>query len=334
MTFQNIRASYLLLGVLGFLIFYILAHHKDKKAMERLAAVELRAGLLSSFDMKRRMIKVILALTALTLMIVALMRPQWGFYWREGRLSGLDILIAVDVSRSMLTEDVKPNRLDLAKEAVRGFVRQLRADRVGLIAFSGQSFLACPLTVDYAGFILSLEDLGTDTVPRGGTSLSSAIQEALTDEERKGIKNRTLILLTDGEDHEGDALRLAEKAHREGLRIFCAGIGTVEGGPIPIHSADNAKEFLKDETGRVITSALNEGLLKKIALNAGGSYIREKGGESGLKRVYETHLSSLEKSEFEGRMKKEYKQWFQIPLAMAFFLLMLEPFITERKKDI
>ena len=332
MNFHNIHAFYLFLGVLGFLIFYILAHQKDKRALETFAPVELLPGLLSFFDMKRKRIRVMLALTALALMIVALMRPQWGFYWEEGKRSGLDILIAVDVSRSMLVEDVKRNRLECAKEAVKGFVRQLKGDRVGLIAFSGHAFLVCPLTFDYNGFMLSLEDIGIDTLPRGGTSLSSVIQEALRSVGKKEIKNKVLILLTDGEDHEGDPLRLAEKAQKEGLRIFCVGIGTEEGGLIPIHSAYGQKEFLKDENSHVVRSALNEDLLKKIASKAGGGYTREKGGESGLKRIYEKKLSTIEKSEFEGRMKKQYKEWFQIPLAMALFLLVLESFITERKK--
>ncbi len=332
MKFHNIYVSYLFLGVLGLFIFYILARQKDKRALETFAPVELLPGLLSFFDMKRKRIRGMLALIALALMIVALMRLQWGFYWEEGKRSGLDILIAVDASRSMLAEDVEPNRLEYAKRLVKDFVKQLKGDRVGLIAFSGRAFLVCPLTVDYNGFMLSLEDIGVDTLPRGGTSLSSVIQEALRGDEKKGIKNKVLILLTDGEDHEGDPLRLAEKAQKEGLRIFCVGIGTEEGGLIPIHFTDGQKEFLKDENGHVVKSALNEDLLKKIASKADGGYTRDKGGESGLKRIYENKLSTVEKSEFEGRMKKQHKEWFQIPLAMALFLLVLESFITERKK--
>ena len=332
MKFHNIHAFYLFLGVLGFLIFYILTHQKDKRALKTFAPVELLPGLLSFFNMKRKRIRGSLILTALALMIIALMEPQWGFYWGEGKRSGLDILIAVDTSRSMLVEDVEPNRLEYAKEAVKGFVRQLKGDRVGLIAFSGHAFLVCPLTADYNGFMLSLEDMGTDTLPRGGTSLSSVIQEALRSVGKKEIKNKVLILLTDGEDHEGDPLRLAERAQKEGLRIFCVGIGTKEGGLIPVQSTDGQKELIKDEKGHVVRSALNEDLLKKIASKADGSYTRERGGESGLKWIYEKNLSTLEKSEFEGRMKKQYKEWFQVPLAMALFLLVLDSFITERKK--
>lgn len=332
MNFDNIQAAYLFLGLLGLLIFCFLTRHQGEKALETFAQKELLSGLLSPFVRKKQRMRMIFIFTALIFSIVALMRPQWGFHWEEGKRSGLDILIAVDTSRSMLAEDVKPNRLEYAKGMVKDLVKQLKGDRIGLIAFSGRAFLLCPLTADYSGFMLSLDSLGVDTIPRGGTSISSAIREALKSYGGRERKYKALVLLTDGEDHEGDPLTLVETTKQEGLRIFCIGIGTREGDLIPITHQDGQREFLKDEQGHVVKSLLNEDILKKIVLNANGSYARANGGESALKRIYEERVSKMEKGEFEGKMRKRYKERFQIPLAIALLLLVFEPFIRGRRK--
>lgn len=332
MRFENIEASYLFLGILGLFIFYLLTRRREKKALEHFARKELLPELLSSLDSESRKKKLILVFTAIAFSIVALMRPQWGFYWEEGKRSGLDILIAIDTSRSMLAEDVKPNRLEHAKEMIRELVKGLRGDRIGLIAFSGRAFLACPLTNDYAGVLFSLQNLDENLIPKGGTSLSSAIGEALKSYRGEEKKYKVLILLTDGEDHEGDPIRLIENAKQEGLRIFSVGIGTPEGDLIPMTRGDGQKEFLKDGQGRVVKSHLNEDLLRKIALKADGNYVKAEGEISGLKQIYEERLSKMEKGEFEGKMRKKNTERFQIPLMIALLLLVYEPLIMERKK--
>jgi Ca-activated chloride channel family protein len=333
MKFENIEASYLLLGILVLLIIYFLTRRQERRALERFAQKGLLSGLLSSIDFKNRRRKIVLFFTALILLIVALMRPQWGFHWEEGKRSGLDILFAIDTSRSMLAEDLKPNRLEHAKGMIRDLVKELKGDRVGLIAFSGRGFLVCPLTNDYNGFLLSVEGLDVDTLSRGGTSISSAIGEALKSYGEGEKKYKILILLSDGENHEGDPLTLMETTKQEGLRIFCIGIGTREGELIPITRDSSQKEFLKDGQGNVIKSVLNEDLLRSIALETDGGYARVNGGESVLKRIYEERLLKMEKGEFEGRMRKSYKERFQIPLAIALLLLVFETFIWERRKE-
>ena len=332
MKFENIEASYLFLGVLGLFIFYLLTRQQEKRALAHFAEKELLIGLLSSFNIKNRRKKIICVFAALVFSIVALMRPQWGFHWEEGMRSGLDILIAIDTSRSMLAEDVKPNRLEHAKGMIKELVKELKGDRVGLIAFSGRAFLVCPLTNDYNGVLFSLENLDADVIPKGGTSISSAIGEALRSYRGEERKYKVLLLLTDGEDHEGDPISLIETTKQEGLRIFSIGMGSPEGDLIPIIRENGQKEFLKDGQGQVVKSLLDEDLLRKIALRTNGSYARADGGKSGLKQIYDERLSKLEKGEFEGKMRKSYKERFQIPLVLVLLLLVFEPFIRERKK--
>ena len=245
---------------------------------------------------------------------------------------GLDILIALDTSKSMLAQDLKPSRIERSKLAIRDFVKYLKGDRIGLIAFSGSAFLQCPLTVDYGGFLLSLEDIDTEIIPKGGTNLSSAITEAVRSYSGAQKKYKVLVIITDGEDHKGNALSAAEEAKKEGIAVFCVGIGSREGELIPLKAEDGQARFLKDRQGNVVKSRLDESILQKIALATGGSYVRSTGAEFGLELLYRERLSKLEKRELEGKLAKHYEERFQIPLALAFLLLLVELLISERKK--
>jgi Ca-activated chloride channel family protein len=331
MRFGNIHAAYLLWLVLGVIVFYLWAFKRRRRALEEFAQRELLPQLTASLDIKKQRLKISLIILAICLSLFSLLRPQWGFHWEEVKRKGLDILIAIDTSKSMLAEDVKPNRLERSKLAVKDLLRKLKGDRIGLIAFSGTAFLQCPLTVDYNGFMLSLNDLSVGTIPRGGTSISSAIREAIKSYEGGQKKYKILILITDGEDHEGDPLKAAKEAKKEGIKIFRIGIGTEEGELIPITDEAGNKVFLKDRQGNVVKTRLDEVSLQKIALSTGGSYVRASGAEFGLDLIYEKKLSKMEKREFESRMRKHYEERFQIPLAIALLLLFLEPFISERR---
>jgi Ca-activated chloride channel family protein len=261
------------------------------------------------------------------------MRPQWGFSWEEVRRSGLDILIAIDTSKSMLAGDIKPNRLERSKLAVKDLIKKLRGDRIGLIAFSGNAFLQCPLTVDYSGFLLSLNELNFNSIPKGGTSISSAIKTAMDSYEGGQKKYKILVIITDGEDHEGNVAEMAEKAKDAGIKIFSIGIGTKEGELISVTDESGNKVFLKDRQGNVVKTRLDETTLQKIALTTGGSYVRATNTEFGLDLIYEEKLSKMEKREIESNMIKRYEERFQIPLAIALVLLCLEPFISERRRS-
>lgn len=313
-------------------LFFVWAFRRKKIMMRRFAEDSLLDEIASGVNFKRQILKFTVIIIAFTFSILALMRPQWGFQWQEVKRRGLDILVAIDASKSMLAIDVRPNRLERAKLAVRDLIKKLKGDRVGLIAFSGAAFLQCPLTIDYDGFLLALNDLNVNTIPRGGTSIASAIKVAMESYEGGEKKYKALIIITDGEDHEGDAVGLAEKAKKQGVKIFCIGIGTSEGELIQLVDEDGKMTFLKDKGGNVVKSRLNEEILQRVALTAGGTYVRSSGAEFGLDLIYEERLSRMEKKEIEAQMSKFYHDRFQIPMAIALILLAVEPFISDKKR--
>lgn len=332
MRFAQIHYSFGFWIVLALILFFIWAFKTKKSVMRKFAQAQLLDEITSHVSFRRQVMKFVIIILVLIFAILALMRPQWGFQWLEVKRRGLDILIAIDTSKSMLATDVKPDRLERSKLAVKDLIKKLKGDRVGLIAFSGLSFLQCPLTVDYDGFLLALNDLGMDTIPRGGTSISSAIELALKSYEGEENKYKILVVITDGEDHEGDVMKFAQEAKRQGVKIFCIGIGTTEGELIQLVDETQKKTFLKDRKGNVVKSRLNEHILQKIALTSGGMYVRSSGAEFGLDLIYKEKLSQMEKREIKAQMNKRYYERFQIPLVIALVLLLWEPFVSDMKK--
>ena len=266
----------------------------------------------------------ILIILAIAFSILAMARPQWGFEWRKIKRQGLDIFVVVDVSKSMLTADVKPNRLQRTKLAVQDLIKELKGDRIGLIAFAGDAFLVCPLTEDYSGFMLSLDDLGIDTVPRGGTNIGRAIEEAIKGYKDTPAKYKVVIVITDGENLEGDPIAVAKKAKKQGIKVYCIGVGTKEGELVQVPDGRGGMEFLKDNKGNFVKSRLNERLLERIALITGGVYVKSSGANFGLDLIYKKELSKLEKRDIESRLEKRYHERFQIPLAIALVLLVVD----------
>ena len=318
--------------VIALILFFAWAEKRRKAALRVFADPALLEKIAYSASRKKRLAKHAILIFAVIFGILALMRPQWGFQWQEVKRRGLDIIIAVDTSKSMLAADVKPNRLERSKLAVWDLVKKLSGDRIGLIAFSGRAYLQCPLTVDYGGFILALNDLNANTIPRGGTSISSAIRVAMKSFEGDGKKYKILIIITDGEDHEGDAPALAREAKDEGIKIFCIGIGTSSGELIQVTGENGEKSFLKDSSGNIVKSRLNEGVLQKIAVETGASYVRSSGADFGLELIYDEKLSKMEKKDITAEMAKLYYERFQIPLLLCLLLLAAEFAISDRKK--
>lgn len=299
--------------------------------MRRFADKRLIDGITPNVSAGRKVLKTMLVLAAVAALFIALARPQWGFEWQEVKRSGLDMLIAIDVSKSMLTKDVKPDRLERSKFAVKDVVKKLNGDRIGLIAFSGTAFLQCPLTIDYNGFLITLDDLNVNTIPRAGTSIAAAINEARDIFKGPEKKYKVLVIITDGEELEGDAVSAAKEAAKEGIRIYCVGVGTYEGDLIPTINDNGDRVYLTDKSGSVVKSRLNEDVLKNVALSTGGSYVRATQAEFGLSLLYDKSISKLEKRDIESKMKKRYEERFQIFIAIALALLLLEPLISERK---
>jgi Ca-activated chloride channel family protein len=311
--------------------FFAWAMRRRRLALERFAEARLLATLTPDLDQRRQYWRAALLLTALALLIVALAGPKWGFHWEEVRREGIDLVVALDTSRSMLAEDIKPNRLERAKLAVEDLLRQLQGDRVGLVAFAGSAFVQCPLTLDYGAFGESLRAIDVGIIPRGGTALAEAIDAGVAAFEGHESKYEALVLITDGESHEGDAKQAAQKAADQGIKIYTVGIGTSDGEIIPTNS-NGQRGFLKDRHGNVVKSRLDDATLKQIATTTGGAYVHAQGADLGLDELYKEYISKMDRRELKSGMERRYEERFQLLLLAAIALLAVEPFLGERRR--
>jgi len=335
MRFEQAYMFHLFWIVLFLVIFFWMTMLRHHVLVNRFVQGKLQGQVARNFMRKNKILKNILILLVFVFGILALCRPQWGFEWQEIKRKGIDIIVIIDTSKSMLTQDVKPNRLERTKLAVKDLLKKLKGDRIGLIAFAGDAFLLCPLTSDYNGFMLSLNELGIDSIPRGGTNIEKAIQVGLESFDEVNSQYKSMIIITDGDNTEGDPLKLAKQAKDAGVKIYSIGIGTKEGELIQISSPDSVNTvFLKDNNDNFVKSRLNERLLQEISVMTGGVYVKSSGAQFGLDLIYEEKLTALEKRDIESKMKKKYYDRFQIPLTLALILLLIETCITTRRKII
>src|SRR5258706_4559645 len=253
---------------------------------------------------------------------------MWGFHWEEVRGEGIDLVVALDTSKSMLATDVAPNRLARAKLAVQDLLAELQGDRIGLVAFAGSAFVQCPLTLDQNAFGESLDAVEVGLIPRGGTNLTAAIDASLAAFEGHQGSHQALVLITDGEDHEGKVEEAVKHATERGVKVFTVGIGTAEGELIPTGGT-----FLKDRKGQVVKSRLDEETLKKLAIDTDGVYLHAAGTDLGLSALYREHIATMEKRELESTLERRYEHRFQIPLALALVLLVFEQVLGERRVE-
>ncbi len=305
----------------------------QRSALKNFAAGHLLQQLTVSFSRRRQNLKRILFVVGVSCLFIALARPQWGFRWEETKRRGIDILFAVDTSKSMLAQDVKPDRLTRAKLAVTDLVNKLNGDRVGLIAFAGSAFLQSPLTLDYDAFQQSLDALDTNVIPRGGTDVAAAIHEAERTFGAEAKNQKILVLITDGEDLEAKGVEAARAAAKDGLKIFAVGVGGTNGELIPLPSANGGTDFLKDENGQLVKSHLDDKTLKEIAQATGGLYEALGQRGEGLDHLYQQALAPLPKQELMSRRQKIYLERFQWPLLIGLACLLLELLIGTRKRS-
>ena len=318
-----------LVAVPAMILFLVWAYRMRRRALQRFAALPDR--LTASVNRAARRWKSVLLVAGVLFGALALVQPRWGFEWREVKRKGVDVFVLLDVSKSMLTEDVRPNRLTQAKFACEDLLNKLEGDRVGLIAFAGTAFVQCPLTIDYEAFRLTLKDASPGIIPRGGTAIGAAIRTALKAFEAGEGRDRAIVLITDGEETEGDAVDAAEEAAKADVHIYAIGVGTAEGELIPVREDGKAMEFLKDREGQVVKSRLDEATLKQLALKTQGIYVRSAAGDFGMDTVYEKGIGQLQKKEAESKLQKRYFERFQWPLGIGFALLVLEAFVSDRR---
>ncbi len=307
------------------------------RAREKLLAQFVEARLLSQLtvgvSLRRRKLSFTLLILAVALLIVALARPQYGFDLQEVEQRGLDIVVAIDTSKSMLATDIAPNRLARAKLAALELMQTAKADRLGLVAFAGDAFLECPMTIDNTAFQQSVQALDVNSIPQGGTAISAAIQTART-AFKENAAHKVLVLMTDGEDNDSESgvLAAAQNAAKDGLKIFTIGIGTAAGDLIRVTDANGNSDYVRDEQGNVVKSHLNEPLLQQIAGATGGFYLPLRGANT-MDTLYERGLEPLPKSEGTEKLVKRYHEQFQWFLGVAILFLLAEMFLPERKRE-
>jgi Ca-activated chloride channel family protein len=332
MQFGHPHSFWLLALVPALVVFLVWAFRARRRALERFASPALVLRLTETVRPGARRWKAAMIVATVMFAVLALARPRWGFEWHEVKHRGVDVFVLLDVSKSMLTEDVRPNRLTQAKYAVQDLLEKLRGDRVGLVAFAGTAFVQCPLTVDYEAFRLTLKDAEPRIIPRGGTVIDAAIRTALKGFEAGEGRDRAIVLITDGEETEGNALVAADQAAKAGVKIYAIGVGTAEGELIPVREEGKPMDFLKDREGQVVKSRLDEELLKQLALKTGGIYVRSAAGDFGLDAIYDKGIAQLQRKEYETKLQKRYFERFQWPLGLALALLVVETFVTDRKR--
>lgn len=318
------------LAVIAVLLLEMGARRHRRQALRHLAGSHLAQVLMASLSPGKRLLKRVLLLAAIALIFIALARPHLFYKWQEEDRTGLDILMAVDCSRSMLSQDVKPNRLERAKLAIADFSQRVPNNRLGLIAFAGDAFLQCPLTLDHDAFNETVRDLDTTIIPRPGTDIATALEEAEEALKSQAGNAKFLILITDGEDLEGRVIDAARQAAKNGIKIYTVGIGTPAGDLIPMEDENNNVAYLRDSAGQVVQSKLDEKTLQQIASITGGAYLSLGQDGEGLETLYNRYIATLPQKHLESRRDRVRFEQFEWPLGLALLFLIGEFLLTER----
>jgi Ca-activated chloride channel family protein len=321
-----------LLGLVPLLALFLLwARRRATKRLRRFADPELLPRLTAAASPARRALKTLLLLGAVFFLALALARPQWGSRMEMVQRKGVDVVIAVDVSLSMLAEDIRPNRLARSKQEIQRFAEKLDGDRVALVAFAGDAFLQCPLTSDYGAFRVFLDVLEPGLIDAPGTDLGRALEEALKAFPPGVGRHRAIVLLTDGEDHGGRALQVAQEAAKRGVVVHVVGIGSPGGVPIPVEDGSGGRAYKRDARGQVVSTRLDAELLANIARVTGGELHLAQPGRFELLDVLKK-INAMEKRRFDAEQVARLEERFQLPLAIALALLTLEFLISDRRR--
>ena len=332
MRFAQPEYIVFLLLPLILILFLRGAARKNRRVLELLAEKETWAKIVDFSGQKLRQKQWVLRVVAVACLTFSLPGPQWGYEWQEVKTEGREIIFALDTSKSMLAADVKPNRLDRAKLAVKDLVTMVQGDMVGLVAFAGNSFLQCPLTLDYSAFMTALDALDVHSIPRGGTAVGEAIASAQKAFENGAGGEKILILITDGENHEGDPLAAAKKAQEKAITIYTIGLGSPEGELILIEDEEGNSSYLRDAAGQVVKTVLNERILQEIAAAGNGLYLRGHGSSLSLDTLYQEELSRFKETELRSSLQKRNINRYQIPLFLALLLLTGEAFLGCKRR--
>lgn len=314
-------------------LLYLILLYWKKRTQKRFSSPKALKRLSPNQSLFKSVLKFCIWCLAMACIAIALVNPKIGTKLETVKREGVDVVFAVDVSKSMLAEDVAPNRLEKAKQLVTQIINNLASDRVGIIAYAGKAFPQLPITTDYAAAKMFLQNMNTDMLSSQGTAINAAINLAKTYYDDEEQTNRVLIIISDGEDHSEQAATVAEEARQEGIRIFTIGVGNVKGAPIPIKdSRGNVLNYKKDQNGETVITKLDELTLKGIAQQADGAYINGRRTSDVVEQIKEL-LNNMEKTEFEAKEFADFKSQFQWFLGFAILLLFIDIFLLERKTE-
>lgn len=310
-------------------LFFMWARFARKRALKRFGNQQIIKELMPFVSKSRPVFKFFLLMLALSFFIVGAARPQFGSKLKKLQREGIELIIALDVSNSMLAEDIQPNRLERAKRAISRMVDRMKDDKIGLIVFAGEAYMQLPITSDYNSAKLFLEAVNTQIVPRQGTAIGAAITMAIRSFTQAGNANKAIVVITDGENHEDDPVAAAQEAGKNGIIVHTIGMGLPQGSPIPV-LRNGQTDYLRDNDGNVVVTKLDETTLEEIAAAGNGIYVRANNAQVGLNALFD-EINKMEKEEMETLVYSEYDDQFQYFFAIGLLLLLFEFIILERK---
>ncbi|MEE4196133.1 MAG: VWA domain-containing protein [Bacteroidales bacterium] len=328
--FGNPEYMYLLLLIPFLIGLFGMARYYKKRAIRKFGDIEILQQLMPFVSRSRPVLKFVFFILAFTSLILALADPQFGSKLEKVKRKGAEIIIALDVSNSMLAEDIQPNRLERAKQSISKLIDRLENDRIGLIVFAGDAYIQVPVTSDFSAAKMFLSSINTQIVSKQGTSIGTAIDLAMNSFTPETEMDKAVIIITDGENHEDNPVKAAELAAKKGIQIHTIGMGSSKGTPIPVHNTYGQTTFLKDNEGNVVVSKLDQKTLQQIAVAGEGMFIMANNTQAGLNKLFD-EISRMEKEEMEEVVYTEFEHRFQYLVGIALFFLMVEVLIPDRK---
>lgn len=316
-------------GPLVLLLFLGLMGWKNH-SLRKFSNTSLLPVLAPDISSVKAAVKFVLYRLAITFLVVALINPQSGGKMAEASYRGIDIMAAVDVSNSMLAQDIKPNRLERAKRSLEQLIENLHGDRLGMIVFAGRAYVQLPITTDYSAAKLFLTTVNTDVVPVQGTNIGAAIDLAVESFDKESPANKAIVVITDGEDHQNEAVEAAQRAAEKGIKVFTIGMGSENGAPVPQFANGRQIGFKQNDEGETVISKLNEATLRQIADAGKGNFVRASNAGTGLQQLL-TNLNQIEKTDMGSVVYSDYEDQFQIFLGIAIFCLLIDFLLSEKK---
>lgn len=330
LRFEHIDYLYLLLAIPIFIALFVAVLLQRKRQWKKWGDLALVKKLAPQQSVSKMRFKFILYITIYSFLVIGLANPQIGSKMQKMDRKGIDLMIALDVSNSMLAQDIKPNRLARAKRAISKLIDQLEGDRLGIVVFAGKAYTQLPITSDYSAAKLFVNTINTKIVPTQGTSIEEAIDLSLT-AFQENTHEKAIIIITDGENHEDSPIAATQRAIKSGVKVYTIGVGLPEGAPIPLYSGSQQVGFKKDLDGKTVVTKLDETTLQEIASVGEGVYVRANNTTAGLQEVFK-RINQMEKQKYESRVFSDYEDRFQIFLSIAFLIIILELFISDKKR--